>query len=89
MIQNKSVGSYSSNMHNVNTICVLKRGNMSNSTRRVVNEMEAYHYSDVITSAMASQITNVTIVYSTVYSGANQRKHQSSASLPFVRGILR
>ena len=37
--------------------------------------------------AMASQITSLTIVYSTVYSGADQRKHQSSASLAFVRGI--
>ena len=39
--------------------------------------------------AMASQITSFTIVYSTVYSGADQRKHQSSASLAFVRGIQR
>ena len=39
--------------------------------------------------AMASQITSLTIVYSTVYSGPNQRKHQSSASLAFVRGIHR
>ena len=38
-------------------------------------------------SAMASQITSLTIVYSSVYSGADQRKHQSSASLAFVRGI--
>ena len=37
--------------------------------------------------AMASQITSLTIVYSTVYPGADQRKHQSSASLAFVRGI--
>ena len=37
-------------------------------------------------SAMASQITSFTIVYSTVYSGADQREHQSSASLAFVRG---
>ena len=36
---------------------------------------------------VASQITSLTIVYSTVYSGADQRKHQSSASLDFVRGI--
>ena len=36
---------------------------------------------------MASQITNITIVFSTFYSGADQRKHQSSASLAFVRGI--
>ena len=39
--------------------------------------------------AMASQVTSLTIVYSTVYSGADQRKHQSSASLAFVRGIHR
>ena len=37
--------------------------------------------------AMASQITSLTIVYSIVYSGADQRKHQSFASLIFVRGI--
>ena len=37
----------------------------------------------------ASQITSLMIVYSTVYSDANQRKHQSSASLAFVRGIHR
>ena len=38
---------------------------------------------------MASQITNLTIVYSTVYSGEDQRKHQSSASLAFMLGIHR
>ena len=38
---------------------------------------------------VVSQITSLTIVYSTVYSGANQRKYQSSASLAFVRGIHR
>ena len=42
------------------------------------------HYGDVIMSAMASQITGLTIVYSTVYSGADQRKHQCSASLAFA-----
>ena len=47
------------------------------------------HYNDVIMGAMASQITNLTIVYATVYSDADQRKHQSSASLAFVRGIHR
>ena len=47
------------------------------------------HYGDVIMSAMASQITSLTIVYSTFYSGADQRKHQSSASLASVRGIHR
>ena len=48
-----------------------------------------YHYNGVIMSAMASQITSLTIVYPNVYSGADQRKHQSSASLAFVRGIHR
>ena len=35
---------------------------------------------DVIMGTMAFQITSLNIVYSTVYSGAGQRKHQSSAS---------
>ena len=43
------------------------------------------HYNDVIMSAIASQITSLTNVYSTV-SDALQRKHQSSALLAFVRG---
>ena len=48
------------------------------------------HYTDVIiVSPMASQITRLTIVYSTVYLGANQRKNQRSASLAFVWGIHR
>ena len=47
------------------------------------------HYSDAIKSAIVSQITSLTIVCSTVYSDADQRKHQSSASLAFVRGIHR
>ena len=47
------------------------------------------HYSDVMMGTMASQITSLTIVYSTVYLGADQRKHQSSASLAFVPGIHR
>ena len=47
------------------------------------------HYIDIIMSAMASQITSVSMVCSTVCSGVDQRKHQSSASLAFVRGIFR
>ena len=47
------------------------------------------HYNDVIMSQMASQITSLTIVYPAVYSGADQRKHQSYASLAFVRRIHR
>ena len=44
-----------------------------------------YHYSDVIIGAMASQITNLKVVCSTT----DERKHQSSASLAFERGIHR
>ena len=47
------------------------------------------HYDDVIMDTIASQITSLTIVYSAVYSGADQSKHQSSASLAFVWGIHR
>ena len=49
----------------------------------------ALHYDDVIMTTIAAQITNLTIVYSTVYSGADQGKHESSASLAFVQGIHR
>ena len=48
-----------------------------------------WHYSDVIMSAIASQITGVSVVSSTACSDADQRKHQSSASLAFMRGIHR
>ena len=46
-----------------------------------------HHYTDVI--MMASQISSLTIAYSTIYSGVDQRKHQSSALLTFVPGIHR
>ena len=47
------------------------------------------HYNDVIMTTVASQITSLGVIYSTVYSDADQRKHQCSASLAFVRGIHR
>ena len=47
------------------------------------------HNNDVTMSAMASQIAGVSIVCSSVCSGVDQRKHQSSASVDFVRGIHR
>ena len=47
------------------------------------------HYSDVMMSAIASQIDAVSSVYLTVCSVANQRKYQSSTSLACVRGIHR
>ena len=52
--------------------------------------LEVYlHYIEVIMTTRASQITSLTVVYSTVYSDADQSKHQSSASLAFVWGIHR
>ena len=65
------------------------------ASRGVVNNLQPHtpnlgaHYDDVTMSLMASQITSLTVVYSTVYSDADQRKHQSSASLAFVWGIHR
>ena len=44
------------------------------------------HYNDVMMSSMASQITGMSVVYSTICSGTDQRKQQRSASLAFVRG---
>ena len=54
-----------------------------------LEDMKILHYNDVINSAMASQITSLTIIYSNVYSGTAQRNHQISASLAFVWGIHR
>ena len=47
----------------------------------------AIYDNDVIMSAMVSHITGVSMVFSIACSGADQRKHQSSAPLAFVRGI--
>ena len=51
--------------------------------------LQYFHYDDVIMTMLASQITSLTVVYSIVYTGVNQRKHQSSASLAFVWEIHR
>ena len=58
---------------------------MANVTQWHLAGSNLRHYSDVIMGMMASKITSLGIVYSTVYSGADQRKHQSSASLAFVK----
>ena len=58
-----------------------------NTTKWNFNHAGNVHYSDVIMSTMASQITGVLIVCLNVCSVADQRKHQSSMSLAFVRGI--
>ena len=67
----------------INDLLILVR--ISSLTLRASNN----HYSDVIMATMASQITSLTIVHTTVYSGADQSKHQSSASLAFVWWIHR
>ena len=54
-----------------------------------IPSVSLFHYSDATMTTMASQITSLTIVYSIIYSCADQRKHQTSASLAFVRGIHR
>ena len=48
-----------------------------------------FHYDDLLMGSIASQINSFTVVYWTVYSDADQRKHQSAASLAFGRGIHR
>ena len=65
--------------HAAGTVC--KNHSCANS---IIN-----HYLDIIMSARASQITVISIVCSTVCSGANQRKHQTSTSSAFVEGIHR
>ena len=82
-----------------NTICRAAWSQLKNMFNFVVIETPAgqvltkcrpvyvQHYSDVIMSMMAFQIMGISIVCSSVCSGADQRKYQSSASLAFVRGI--
>ena len=60
-----------------------------NDADTLFNRIRESHYSDVIMSAVASQITGVSIVCLTVRLGTDQRKHQSSASLAFERRIHR
>ena len=60
-----------------------------NKCRWSIDILALTHYGDVIMGALASQITSLTVVYSTVYSDADQRKYQSSVSLAFVRVIQR
>ena len=60
-----------------------------NDIMKIIQETRYMHYIDVIMTTMPSQITSLTVVNSIVYSGADQRKHQSSVSLAFVRGIHR
>ena len=56
---------------------------------RTRSRWNCIHNSDVIMVATASQITRLAIVYSTIFWRADERKHQSSVSLVYVRGIHR
>ena len=58
-------------------------------TPRVIVRLIRGDYGDVIMGVIASQITSLSIIYSNAHSDADQGKHQSSASLAFVRGIHR
>ena len=62
---------------------------VANRVRMIDYVWYLYHYCDAIMGIVASQITSLTIVYTTVYSDADQSKHQSCASLAFVWGIHR
>ena len=55
----------------------------------VPGKLNQFHNIDVILTMMVSKITSLTVVYSIVCSGVDQRKHQSSASLIFVWRIHR
>ena len=61
----------------------------STSLHSIAANINHKHYTDVIMGAMASQITSVSCVYSTICLVLDQRKHERSASLAFVRGIHR
>ena len=74
--------------HGISTDIIIERNSMIPLQLYLLHLIHE-HYDDVIMSKIASQITSLAIVYSTLYSGADQSKHQSSASLAFVRGIHR
>ena len=65
------------------------QGHLVYCEKQIAHWQVKIHYGDVIMGKIASQITSFTIVYSSVYSDADQRKHQSFTSLAFVRGIHR
>ena len=73
---------------NASIMCIVNFSFRCNVIKLSIYECP-WHYNDVIMGAISSQITSLTIFYSTVYSVADQRKHESSASLAFVRGIHR
>ena len=81
------IGAYS--CHTMATLLCYHYAFMPVKRDPLQQELRCPHYSDIIMCAMVSQVTSVSIVCSTVCSGVDQRKHQSSASLAFVWGIHR
>ena len=77
------------NSTRTNFLVISSYATITKERRRCTYEVFLNRFCDVIMSAMVSQLTGVSIVCSTVDSGADERKHQSSASLAFVRGIHR
>ena len=59
----------------------------SERTRRM-DILYINHYSDVIMGPIPSQITSLTIIHSTAYSGADQRNHQSPHKWPVTRKMF-
>ena len=81
---------YNMRRHDTHTISLYCHNNVEWGTHIQLRcYRDKWHYNDVIMDTIASQITSLTTVSSTVYSDADQRKHQSSASLAFVWGIHR
>ena len=72
-------------------VFMIKMGKLSNATGQRIHSVLDFvgHYCDAMMGTVASQVTSLTIVYTTVYSDADQSKHQSSASLAFVWGVHR
>ena len=67
----------------------LRKRMRKHNKKQVSDATTVQHYDDVIMTMLASQISSLPVVCSIVYSDVNQRKHQSSASLAFVREIHR
>ena len=78
-----------SNHFNRSTLILMGDEHVSEACDFHIQGYSEIHYDDVIMTMLASQITSLTVVYSIVYSGVNQRKHHSSASQAFVRKIHR
>ena len=69
-------------------ICITRSQWVKHIDELYIAATPMFHNGDVIVGAIASQITSPVIIYS-FYSGADQRKYQSSESLAFVRRIHR